>query len=652
MKKSYNTIFVDALLIFTILTMTIISCFYNKVVFYFEIPFAFLCIGILIYNILRDFKNVNVLHQKDGVIDNLDKHTLERLKVPVVLLDKKYNVIWKNHSFQKIFGKEQLNLENLIKTEPISSLLNKGIETIEILDIRYSVLSIDFKEYIELYFVEDKYYHQIESEYLKSRPVVAMVMFDNKEEFEADAIDNEDDQIIAKVEGIIQKWAAGTTGFYKKLNNSRYLVVFEERSLDVFIKEKFKILEEVRSVKSEDKRWATVSIGIGADGKSLKECEHWARNALDMALGRGGDQVVVKKGKSYSFFGGVSKETEKRSKVRARVISMALSDQIDNSDKVLIMGHRFSDLDCVGAAIGMYSAAAKGKRKEAYIVLNKDETLALPLVKNIEAMNSKEIFISPEKAIGLITEKTLLIIVDTHSMDFLESKLLYEKSHKTVVIDHHRMMVNHISNAVVFYHEPYASSASEMVTELVQYLDDEFLNRIEAESLLAGIMLDSKNFVLKTGVRTFEAAAYLRRKGADTVEVKRLFSNSMNTYKVKYQLISGAEIFNSCAIACADEKEGSYEDIRIASAQAADELLGIEGVRASFVIYSSGNNSVSISARSFGDVNVQLIMEAMGGGGHQTMAGAQINDTSIKEVAQRLIELISPIEISNTKNEV
>ena len=237
-------------------------------------------------------------------------------------------------------------------------------------------------------------------------------------------------------------------------------------------------------------------------------------------------------------------------------------------------------------------------------------------------------------------------------MDFLESKLLYEKSHKTVVIDHHRMMVNHISNAVVFYHEPYASSASEMVTELVQYLDDEFLNRIEAESLLAGIMLDSKNFVLKTGVRTFEAAAYLRRKGADTVEVKRLFSNSMNTYKVKYQLISGAEIFNSCAIACADEKEGSYEDIRIASAQAADELLGIEGVRASFVIYSSGNNSVSISARSFGDVNVQLIMESMGGGGHQTMAGAQINDTSIKEVAQRLIELISPIEISNTKNEV
>lgn len=638
MKKFSYRLLADYLLAVT-LTLILISCILGMSLAALEIIALLFCIVLVIINIV----NINRTEKpsktfEKHLAESLYKNMLESTKAPIAIIDENRVIKWSNKCFKSEFGKNSPEIDEVIKNEDD---ISDNFSSVKILDVSYNVISAKLKGYTVLYFVEDKRFNKVSLKYNQSKPVVAMLMFDNREEFEIDAIDNEDAQIIAKVESTIQQWAAGTTGFYKKLSNSRYLVVFEEKNLKAFIKEKFKILEDIRQIKSDDKRFATISIGIGRNAETLKECELWARNALDMALGRGGDQVVIKEGKNYSFFGGISKETEKRSKVRARIIAMTLSDQIDNSDKVLIMGHRFSDLDSVGASVGMYSAVTKAKKKEAHIVIDKNETLALPLVKNIESISGEDIFISRKSALDLITENTLLIIVDTHSIDFLECKELYEKSHKVVVIDHHRMMVNYISNAIVFYHEPYASSASEMVTELVQYIGNVHLNRIEAEALLSGIMLDSKNFVLKTGVRTFEAAAYLKRKGADTVEVKRMFSNSINTYKVKYQLISDAEIFNSCAIACAEENS---EDIRIASAQAADELLGIQGVKASFVIYST-EGCVNISARSFGDVNVQLIMEKMGGGGHQTMAGAQIKGKSTKEVIKNLIEIISPMEI-------
>ena len=248
--------------------------------------------------------------------------------------------------------------------------------------------------------------------------------------------------------------------------------------------------------------------------------------------------------------------------------------------------------------------------------------------------------------LDIMDEHSLLIIVDTHSPNFLESRAVYERSERVVVIDHHRMMVNHIDNAVVFYHEPYASSACEMTAELIQYLSSEPPSRLESEAMLSGIMLDTKNFVLRTGVRTFEAAAYLRKNGADTVEVKRLFSNSIDTYKVKYKLVSDAEIFNYCAIACADE---ATPDIRIASAQAADELLGIENVKASFVMYKTGK-TVNISARSLGDLNVQVIMESLGGGGHQTMAACQMEDVSIAEARERLVSIINDLDLNTISN--
>ena len=357
-----------------------------------------------------------------------------------------------------------------------------------------------------------------------------------------------------------------------------------------------------------------------------------------MALGRGGDQVAVKQeNDTYEFFGGLSKGVERHDKVRTRVFAATISDDIKESNNVLIMGHKFSDLDCVGSSMGMWNAAAKTLNRPAFIVVDRPQSLAGPLISMIQSQYAEEkIFISPQEAVTRVTPKTTLIVVDTHSPDFVESPELLKSVSRVIVIDHHRMMVRHIENALVFYHEPFASSASEMVTELVQYIGDREVTEVEAQALLAGIMLDTKNFVLKTGVRTFEAAAYLRRKDADTVKVKRLFSDSINAYKAKYKIVSNARIFHNYAIA---STEAEFPDIRISAAQAADELLSIQGVAASFVIYPAGG-AVNVSARSLGEVNVQLVMEALGGGGHLTMAGAQLENVTVDEAADQLISAI------------
>lgn len=624
--------------------MAFISVFYDIRIFYVEISIAIISTLLFIIGALKFNNYVNsAVKSAELAFTGKNKNSLEKLPFPSVVVGKNSDIVWFNTYFGSSIAQKKdytgESISEFIDGKSIEKFREKNMADIKYNGFRYTVFGIPADEFTILCFLEDTYYKEVSSEYIKSRPAVAIIMFDNREEFERECIDGEDAQIVAKVESTLQKWAASTTGFFKKLNGDRYIVIMEERHVKKFINEKFKILEEIRNIKLNDTTWATISVGLGRNGRTLKECEFWARRALDMALGRGGDQVVIKSFEKYKFFGGVSRGFEKRSKVRTRVIATALSEHIKSSDRVLIMGHKFSDLDSVGASIGMWSAVTKGQNKEAYVVVNKKETLALSLVESIEKKNTFNMFLSPEDAIDKITDKTLLIIVDTHSDSFIESKEIYKKCDKVVVIDHHRMMVNHINNALVFYHEPYASSASEMVTELVQYLSDNVLTRIEAESLLAGIMLDTKNFVLKTGSRTFDAASYLRRRGADTVEVKRMFSNSIDTYKVKYQLVSGAEIFNNCAIACAEE---GTKDIRVASAQAADELLSIQGVSASFVIYPS-DGEINISARSLGDVNVQLIMEKMGGGGHQTMAGVQLKNVTIEYAREKLVEIISAI---------
>ncbi len=573
-----------------------------------------------------------------------EENNLNELPMGLVVVSHQGDIIWCNDAFKTgvAAGKNVLgdNILAYIHPRTLRQVVGEKSSGITHGDKEYTVYTSKTEDSYIMYFVDDTYYKTIHREYREKKPVISIISFDNREELLRDASGGDESRITAEVEAVLREWATVTMGgFVRKLSGGRYMLITDEAHMDGARKRRFEILDKVRQVKGINNMSATISIGVGRGAANAAESETWARRALDMALGRGGDQAaVMKKGDTYEFYGGLSKGVEKRDKVRTRVIAATLSDHIRNSDMVFVMGHKNSDLDAVGAAVGMWAAATRGLGKPAKVVINKNTTLAKPLVDMIEtASPDKDIFISPNEALSEVTEKSLLIVVDTHASNFVESTELLAECSKVVVIDHHRMMVTHIKNSVIFYHEPYASSASEMVAELVQYIENAQVNSSEAQALLAGIMLDTKNFVMKTGVRTFEASAYLRRRGADTVQVKKLFANSMNTNKEKAALVASAEIYKGCAIA---STQVSTADTRVAAAQAADEMLAIQGVRASFVLFRN-NNEVYISARSMGEINVQVILEAFGGGGHLTMAGCQIKDTTIDDARIALIDVLN-----------
>ncbi|MEG3007265.1 MAG: DHH family phosphoesterase, partial [Oscillospiraceae bacterium] len=438
------------------------------------------------------------------------------------------------------------------------------------------------------------------------------------------------------VEYEISQYAKEYEALICKTERDKFTIIIREEQLKKAIDNKFAILDTVRSISIGERMTATLSIGAARDGKDIREVEQCARQALDMALGRGGDQAALKTQNGYDFYGGISKGVEKRTKVKSRIVATALAELMESCENIIIMGHRFADLDCFGAAIGL-SKVAEQMGKPVNIAIRSQKHLVSPLYEQLYENGYNKIFSEPEELLNTVNANTLLIVVDTHVENILECPELYKACKHVVVIDHHRKMVGHIGNAVIFYHEPYASSTCEMVSELIQYFGDYGkLSRLEAEALLAGIMLDTKNFIIKTGVRTFEAAAYLKKMGADTVDVKKLFSSPIATYQNRSALVSSAEIYKNCAIATADEASA---DIKIIVPQAADELLNIQGVDASFVMYEM-NNEVSFSARSMGKINVQLIMEKLSGGGHLTMAGAQVKNISLSEAKKMLTDAI------------
>ena len=485
------------------------------------------------------------------------------------------------------------------------------------------------------YYVDVTHLKEIETEYELSRPAVMLVYIDNVEELTQNLRDSERAQLIGNVGTLLEDWVASGTGILKKYRHDWFQIVLEKRQLDTIIAAKFAILDRVRSLKLGDRPMGiTLSVGVGQGG-TLKESESLARQAIEMALGRGGDQAAIKTKNGYDFYGGVSRGVEKRTKVRTRVVAGALSDLFDNCSDVLIMGHRFSDLDCLGSAVAL-AVTARGCGKSAFVVTDRAKTLAMELIDRYDEAGRGGIFIEPSEARDLLTDRTLLIITDTHSKLMVEDPDLLKAAKVVAVIDHHRKMVDYIDNALLFYHEPYSSSTSEMVAELLQYMGENHLTQLDAEALLSGIMLDTRSFVMKAGVRTFEAAAYLRKLGADTVEVKRMFTGSMDTYQKKSEIVSRAEIYHNTAIACYD---GNAGEVRVAAAQAADELLSIKGIYASFTMFVE-NGMVNISARSFGEFNVQLIMEAIGGGGHITMAGAQLKGVTMAQAKEMLVHAI------------
>ena len=442
------------------------------------------------------------------------------------------------------------------------------------------------------------------------------------------------------IEREITKWLVDNKAVFRKFADGKFIAVTESQNLDRMIKNKFKIIDRIRLYRYGDREVdITLSVGAGRE-KRFADSEISARQALDLARGRGGDQAVVKKGEVYEFFGGTTNRKEKRGKIKSRIVSAALDEYIENCSSVFVMGHAYSDFDAIGAAVGV-AAIARSHGKTAYIIVNRKTTFALPLITRFERAGEKLYFISPERAIELFSEDSVLVITDTLRSQLVEAPKILEKAKRVILIDHHRKTVDHITSSVLEFHEPYASSACEMVTELVQYSPSKVkLTSLEAESLLAGIILDTKNYTMRVGVRTFEAAAYLKDCKADTVAVKKLFSASAQENISVKNLIADAHFVKNFAICISDNSD---EVTRLVASKAADELLNIEGVDASFVI-TAQDDKINISSRSLGRINVQLIMEHFGGGGHQSMAACQLSDVSLCQAGDMLIEYLEKEE--------
>ncbi len=644
MKKHVWTV-IPAFLFLAVLMipMSGITIIYNPVVGFIELGVTMIVITVIFIAVLR-FRNYIRDVAKTAMTDLFDpsQRSLEMIKTPVAICGKHGEVIAYNALFRRAFLNEYEGVNAPITTfipgVDFEQALKRGVFDSEFAGRRFTTFVRATEQGMMFEFIDDTYYKNIVDQYYNTKTSVALIVFDNIEDFSPDA-DQEAAAAHLAAENILYGWATEYDILMRRLGENRYIAILEEEILNRQMEDKFSLLDAIRSIRYHG-RSATLSIGIGHGCVSLTESASMARKALDMSLGRGGDQVAVLTDNEYVFFGGVAKGVEKTSKVKVRAISQQIAEAIETSDRVLVTGHRFSDLDCIGAATGIYALVTKKYDKTCHIVTDIDRSMARDMIKQLSETH-KDMFINPDNGIALSGERTLLIIVDTQSPDFIENERLYKNCGNVIVIDHHRKMVNSIDTAGIFLHEPGASSASELVTEVIEYLADDAINQTEAEALLAGIMLDTKNFVINTGVRTFEAAAYLRKKGADTVAVRNVFANSLENYRQRSMLVSSAQIVNHCAVTVADDNTGGS---RVVCAQAADDLLMIQGTYASFVISRIDARTVNISARSFGKMNVQLVMETLGGGGHQTMAATQLKGVTLEEAKEQLIEVLEDWE--------
>ena len=488
-----------------------------------------------------------------------------------------------------------------------------------------------------IYFADMTEMFNIRDEFMRTRPVVSIVLIDNYDELTTNLSDSAISTLDAQLNDVVANWTTGLEALCRKIERNRYLVIFESKDLPRLQESRFStLLEDVRHITSTGGMSATISLGIGKDGASFEEDYNFATLSIEMALSRGGDQAVIKDRYNFSFYGGRTKEAERHTKVKSRVVAGSLSELIAQSSEVFIMGHRMADLDAVGAAVGLVSLCRK-KGKRARIVLDLKNNAAGALIRELRALPEYAgVFISGDDALVEADNRSLLIIVDTNRPDQVESKALLEAVPRVAVIDHHRRAADYIDHAVLSLHEPFSSSAAELVTELLQYaVEPRDIRPLEAQALLAGIVLDTKNFNVRTGSRTFEAAAFLRRTGADTVDVKKLFQSDLDSTIARYQIVQAAKLYrDEIAIAAVE-----HTTTRTIASQAADELLSISGILTSFVLYPDGNQVV-ICARSIGTCNVQVVLEPLGGGGNAASAGAQIKNAQLPDVLEKLVASI------------
>ena len=580
------------------------------------------------------------------------KFSLEPLSQPVVLLSGE-TVLWYNDQFrQRMLGGQDLLVSRVQKVIPGLDLQQARTQEGQQLALADGVWSAhsstvpgDAETMTLVVFNEETALRRVEAEYKASRPGYLVFLVDGYDDVFSDMLDSERARLLEGINRVLEEMIGRGTGFLRRVASGRYIAVVEERQLEQFAKRGYDVLDKIRALDPSVN--LSLSIGIGRGAKTLREAQDMAVQALDMAQGRGGDQAAEMTPDGFVFYGGVSHGVEKRSKVRSRIVADQLVKLIKEADHVVIMGHRMSDLDAIGSAEGVLRIC-KICDVPAVIAVRRDATLASSLINALVAAGQEDDFIDPKGALPIISKRTLCIVVDTYQVNLVESKEILEKCGKVAVIDHHRKGVGFIENPALVCHEPYSSSASELVTELLQYVGerDDKPNRVEAEGLLAGIMLDTRDFTLHTGVRTFEAAAALRRYGAETERVRQLFDVSMVEYAAKAELVERAQMYKNCAISVGGE---IAPEARVAIAQAANDLLRIQSVDASFVAVQVGSG-VNISARSLGAVNVQVIMESLGGGGHQTMAAAQLKHITPEAARARIEDAIDQYWASQKKS--
>ena len=585
-------------------------------------------------------------------VDDASKHSMVNFPLPMVILRVDTGeIVWGNDGFGEISGKK----DGLFETH-ITDVLH-GFDTrwlmegktvcpydVEMGDRKYQVYGNMVRSgrsrgsalLATLFWVDTTDYLQLRDYVERTRPVVGLIVIDSYEELMKNKSEAEKSTLTADIDQYINDWAKPAQGIVRRLQRDRYLFIFEQHSLVDFTAAKFSILETIHQVQNSEGLSATLSIGIGKGDCSLGELYQYAALGIDMALSRGGDQAVVKSKNAFEFYGGRSKELEKRTKVKSRVMANALMQLIKDSSQVFVMGHKYSDLDSIGACAGLVAAVRKAGRP-AYIIVNDQATSAKELIDRLKKTPQYEgVFISQEDAIVKADAGSLCVVCDTTRPDMVEAPDLLDAVERVAVVDHHRRAAQYIEHAAISLHETYASSACELVAELLQYVvNHSDILKVEADAMLAGIFLDTKGFTVKTGVRTFEASAFLRQVGADTVEVRKMFSGGLESSVKKYQIISCAkEQFPGISLSVVEE-----ETPRATASQAADELINASDIKAAFVVYAEKGGAV-VSARSYGEVNVQVVLEKIGGGGSLTSAGAQFPDKSTEETAELLTRAI------------
>ena len=617
------------------------------------VPFA-----VIIYCLVLFLTYRTNISMRERVIKNLDSFifklrtddTVLNFPIPAIIITNQGDILWNNNELEMLFKgiNKQKYMETLIKelNDEYDDRFIGIDKEINIHDKHYRLLGNlvnlrrtgkDKETVIMLYFIDRTEYYKLYRMYDDSKDCVGVIMIDNYDELVQGMIDTDRPQLIATVERRLREWFAFTGGIMTSLDRNKYLIVFEKKFIKAFADSKFEILDEIKEITLSNKIPVTLSIGIVVEEESENEKFQNALATIDIALGRGGDQAVIRKNGKYEFFGGNTKEVEKMTKVKPRVISQALKELIDESSNVIIMGHKNMDADSLGAAMGIY-ALAHAHKKEANVVCNGGITIE-ELCNKINSSEEYEgVLVGGNEAVGKVRENTLIVVVDTHKANYVDAEQVLAKANKVVVIDHHRRSTEAIENPVLTFHEVYASSASELVTEILQYAEEKLeITKIEAECLYAGILTDTKNFTQKTGVRTFEAAAYLKKTGIDVAAINKYFQNDVDTYVAIADVIRNSEIiYDTIAIAICPT--GIENQIQI-TAQAADELLNLNGIETSFVL-SKVDNKVYISGRSTGDLNVQVVLEKLGGGGHMMIAGAQIENVEVETAKKMLIDAI------------